>query len=800
MLGNLFTGIAEGLVKEDKEARQIRLENVRAFNEQVRFASEMGMAPDPTELSKMAESITGGSNWQMAAMPGTEIRTRLSESLQRNQRERQASQEMRVIQGRQANDNYFTSVLGDFFMGNGKIEDVNPHLDKKFADSPATLQTAKTWLTGKDLPTLRSNFFASKVSELSSNIVAGDTPESVRSRYAGMPTEIVDKLTTVARAKQAEAARQSFPAMMNMVITAANNGTFSETGADGKAVFSQKAAEGWMKAMGIAPAMALNMMPAIRQSTDFALRKANVAAERDRLAMSSENVTALKAARQAVLEDPTIISRIVKEGVNFNPSDLRESLQRMAPGTSSFWDTPGFLENIVDGVREMKFQEADDNWVQAYSKARLKASEAADAKGGAFSQNVEAWKHLVSRDGKKDDTTDDILASLSTTLFLRPGMEGAAATITREIIKDAGKERVAAGKVAEDIANNLLRRGIAVPLQEYKTQWIDDMAHKGAGIKPQRFDTWYSGTTGYSGFQKAVGNEFQLNPQLRLSSAQTVEEFNQRKSALLNKLELAERQLIAETENPSKLYGFDARRVNAFLEDIRGYRRQISMREPPNIPRDEAERRQIDRDANRARSPREIIDNPPVNPQAGLPSQEPSPEAPVSREAANVITDFVRRLPQDVVPGINPDRTAAYLADQYRVPEEIAYQALVNPGQLPDQLRSIMQAGEEARAWIDRGGARELSAGAAGPALDRARRVIATAEDTRQRYEAMVASGDLQRMSPSAYTSNLREYFGTTNGAMMVSNIARQLRVSPEAASLIVRQYIDGLENGTIRR
>lgn len=645
MVAALFTGIAQGLNQWDKEAKQIRLDNMRAFNEQVRMAAELGMAPDPAELSKMAEGITGGSNWQMAALPGEELRRGISERLAGIKQAREAQSELTVLQTREANDRFFNSLTSDYMLSGGKIEDFAAHLQKKFEKNPNTLRAANEWIGNKDLNTVRSNIFSAKVTELSQNIVAGDTPDSVRQRFAGMPAEVVEKLATVARARQAEASRRELPTLLNSVTAQANAGVFLKPGPDGKSVFNEEAAAGYMKALNIPPQIQMSLMPSIRRQSEVQGFSYDRRKEDDALTRSDGYIRAYGNAKSVIQNDAGIVSRIVEGGAGFNTGALRDHLRATVPGSDQYW-TDDMLNRLVEDVRLVDFQSRVDKHRDREAAAAAAGLKQYDEAGGPGRKNAEDVKDAVSKSGSKDQHTQNIMETVSRHLYV--DNIGKASAIAAEIIKQESSNKTQSGAIAEKISRKLLEEGVARLKEEHKREWVSEFVRVSAGVKPQRFDEYYNGPSGIGGQRSAIANEFERDPGLRISRAADLEQWNQRRSIALRRVDVALSQLTAETSDPRLLYGYDQSKVNQMRNELLEYRRSIVEMERPNLPADRAERVRIDAAANRSagdapRAPAAVDEldvsamfpgstPPPQIPRQQTPPQPPRPQAPAAPE------------------------------------------------------------------------------------------------------------------------------------------------------------------------
>lgn len=630
MVAALFTGIAQGLNQWDKEAKQIRLDNMRAFNEQVRMAMELGLDPNPAELSKMAEGITGGSNWQMAALPGEELRRGISERLAGIKQAREAQSELTVLQTREANDRFFTSLTSDFMLGGGKIEDFGAHLQKKFEKNPNTLRAANEWIGGKDLATVRSNIFSAKVTELSANIIPGDTPESVRQRFAGMPTEVVEKLATVARARQAEASRRELPTLLNSVTAQANAGVFLKPGPDGKSVFNEEAAAGYMKALNIPPQIQMSLMPSIRRQSEVQGFSYDRRKEDDALTRSDGYIRAYGNAKSVIQNDAGIVGRIVEGGAGFDTGALRDHLRATIPGSDQYW-TDDMLNRLVEDVRIVDFQRRTDGYKDRLAAAAAAGLKQYDDTNGPGRKNAEDIKDAVSKTGAKDQYTQNVMEIVSRHLYVDDISKASA--IASQIIKDNSSNKTQSGAIAQQIQTAWLSAGVARLKEEHKNQWVKEFAQITAGVRPQRFDEYYAGSSGIGGLRRAIANEFASSPELRISRSADLEQWNQRRSIAIYRVDQALSQLTAETSDPRLFYGYDQSKVNQMRNELLEHRRSIVEMERPNLPADEAERIRIDREANRSDNSRPPAPPRPAQPGdfadnfpgASVPPREPPP-------------------------------------------------------------------------------------------------------------------------------------------------------------------------------
>jgi hypothetical protein len=589
MVAALFTGIAQGLNQWDKEAKQIRLDNMRAFNEQVRMAAELGMAPDPAELSKMAEGITGGSNWQMAALPGEELRRGISERLVGIKQAREAQSQLTVLQTTEANERYFTGVVSDHFMANGKDDDLVPSLEKRFSNSPVVLQKAKDWLGGKDLKAMRGNVYAQEYKRLEPMVTLGDTEQSVRAKFPNIPLDLQNMLVAKAKTVAAAEAQRNYSNILSNVTTMAANGVFLAPEADGTFKFNPESFLKAGKALGLGPDKLNDLLPIVQQqSGNVARTRAQNYAEGTARLVSAEG-QAFRTIVDQIAGDASLVSAITANGMNFNIDEAMQSLQKAMPNVAMLKDRPT-VERIVANVREMVFQNQVKNWTDNAAKAVADFQKDMEkAQGGWLSANREAIQTMFAKMNNKDINTPNMLKALDNSIYLtRPGE---ASVLAKQVWDGMSREeRSQTAAAAEKIARELVKNNLAMPLDRAVEIEKARRVMLVAGQQPMEFSRWAE-TGGPSQARARVEQEFEDRPEDRLSNSPSLQVWNARHAALRATVKYAIEMHDKETSRPSLLKGYDptvAANSRAVLE---GYLRQLNgMTPPPDLPADERER------------------------------------------------------------------------------------------------------------------------------------------------------------------------------------------------------------------
>lgn len=651
-IGAVFSGIGQGLANWEREERQIRRENARAFQEYVAFAKENGLDPDPTELSKAAEQITGGSNWQMAALPSAEVRQQISTRLTEARKQRRTQEQLNILQAQQAEENIFGSMVNDTFLNGGTVQDIDATIKKRFGDAPEMMERANRWMTGQNLDQRRATVLNQKASELARTITEADTEESVRRRFNGMAPELVEQLAIVARQNQAKIGEERTQRAMQFI--ASNGAAFAgpNGGVDlssavsmlrqmfGDRIDVERLAP---LAVGAGRAAALNFEQQ-RQSIDLARRTANR--------------VEFAAFQQDVLRDPQLAQEVISNEGNFSP-ETTERLRRIAKDRYNIDFTDGDLAAFRNGVLAQRFEQLQVANVQMRERARTEGEKEFDDRQRTVSATINDTLAPKAKDNLTKNALAEIARRFHTTDPAQLSLIGATLKTARDEMGSSANP--------VDLANNVTAKlaQMGVPTTEAaRTSFVTSRIRQLAGPAPEPFDIYYARNS------REQSTRISTDFGQPITQATSVEEWMRLRDRALQGANSALRGYEEEARLASRgnYLGFDRQRFDGLREQMQRYRDQLqTMQPPPGMPATRA-------DYNRQLGRQEQPGQQPPAPAASSQFRPETEQAPPTQGRLPVMRDM------------RPTESEAFKS----AVSEIRLQMMQNPRMTPDQAIDLV--------------------------------------------------------------------------------------------------------------